>query len=137
MPDVYKTIEEYKKKCNELIVFDNMIADMLSNKNLNPVVTKLFIRGRKIIISLVYIMQFYVAVPKNIRLNSIQGFIMEIPNKSELQHIAFNHSSDIEFRDFINLHKKCIAKPNSFLVIDTTLGSDDPLGFRKNLLERF
>ena len=61
---------------------------------------------------------------------------MKISNKRELQQIAFNHSSDIDFRDFMNLYKKCIAKPYSFLVIDTTLTSDKSLPFRKNLLER-
>ena len=62
--------------------------------------------------------------------------IMNIPNKQELQQIAFNHSSDIDFKDFMNLYKKCTAKPYSFLVIDATLASDNPLRFRKNLLER-
>ena len=61
---------------------------------------------------------------------------MKISNKRELQKIGFNHSSDIDFRDFMNLYKKCIAKPYSFLVIDTTLISDKSLRFRKNLLER-
>ena len=61
---------------------------------------------------------------------------MKIPNKQELQQIAFNHSSDADFQDFMNLYKKCTTKPYSFLVIDTTLGSDNPLRFRKNLLER-
>ena len=54
---------------------------------------------------------------------------MQIPNKGELQEIAFNHSSDIDFKEFINIHKNCIAKSYAFLVIDTTLGSDNPLGF--------
>ena len=61
---------------------------------------------------------------------------MKIPNKQELQQIAFNHSSDIDFKDFMNLYKKCTAKPYSFLVIDATLASDNPLRFRKNLSER-
>ena len=61
---------------------------------------------------------------------------MKISNKIELQQIAFNHSSDIDFQDFMNLYKKCAAKPYSFLVIDTTLASDNSLRFRKNLLER-
>ena len=61
---------------------------------------------------------------------------MKIPNKRELRQIAFNHSSDIDFQDFMNLHKKCTAKPYSFLVIDTTLASDNSLRLRKNLLER-
>ena len=74
-----------------LIVFNHMIADMLSNKKLNPIVTKLFIRGRKLDISLVFITQSYFAVLENIRLNSIRYFIMKIPNKQELQQIAFNY----------------------------------------------
>ena len=97
-----------------LTVFHNMIADMLSNKKLNPVVTELFIRGKKLNISLVFIKQSYFTVSKNIRLNSTHYFIMKIPNKRELQQIAFNHSSDIDFQDFINLYKKCTAKPYSF-----------------------
>ena len=74
---------------------------------------------------------------KNIRLNSAHYFILKIPNKGELEQIAFNHSSDIDFHDFMNLYKKCIAKPYSFLLNDTTLASDNPSRFRKNnLLER-
>ena len=82
MNDIYKNIEECnrKKKCKILIIFEDMIADMLSNKNLNSVVTELFIRGRKLNISLVFITQSYFAVPKNI-LNSTYYFIMKIPNK--------------------------------------------------------
>ena len=70
-------------------------------------------------------MQSYFAAPTKTRLNSIHYFIMKIPNKQELQQIAFNHSSDIDFRDFINIYKKCTAKPYSFLVIDSTLASDN------------
>ena len=58
-------------------------------------------------------------------------FIMKIRNKQELQKIAFNHSSDIDFIDFMNLYKKCTTKPYSFLVIEATLASDNPLRFRK------
>ena len=138
MDDIYKNIEEYNpnKKRKILIVFDDMIADMLSNKKLNPIVTELFIRGRKLNISLVFITQSYFAVPKNIRLNSTHYFVMKIPNKRELQQIAFNHSSDIDFQDFMNFYKKCTAKLHSFLVIDTTLASDNCSRFTKNLLER-
>ena len=57
---------------------------------------------------------------------------MKIPNKRELQQTAFNHSSDIDFQDFMNLYKKCTAKPYSFLVIDTTLASNNSSCFRKN-----
>ena len=61
---------------------------------------------------------------------------MEIPNKRELQQITFNHSSDIDFQNVINLYKKCTAKLSSFLVIDATLTSDNSLRFRENLVER-
>ena len=78
MDDIYKNIEEYNpnKKRKILIVFDDMIADMFSNKKLNPIVTELFIRGRKLNISLVCITQSYFAVPKNIRLNSTHYFVV-------------------------------------------------------------
>ena len=75
----------------------------------------------------------YFKVPKDVKLNSTHFFIMKIPNKRELQQIALNHSSDIDFKDFMNIYKKCTTEPYSFLVNDTTLPSDDPLGFRKNL----
>ena len=93
-----KNIAEYNtnKKCNILIVFDNMIADMLSSNKLNLIVTELFIRGRKLNISLVFITQFYFTVPKNIKLNSTHYFIINISNKRELLQITFNHSSDID-----------------------------------------
>ena len=113
-----------------------MIADMLSNKKLNPVVTELLVRGRKLNISLVFKTQSYFAVPENIRLNSTHYFIMKIPSKRKLQETIFNHSSILEFQDFMNFYKKCTAKPYSFLVIDATLASDNPLRFRKNFIER-
>ena len=83
MVDVYKNIEEYnaKQKRKILIVFDDMIADMLNNKKLNPIVTELFIRGRKLKISVVFITQSYFPVPKDIRLNSTHDLILKIPNK--------------------------------------------------------
>ena len=108
MKDVYKNIENYNpgKKLKILIVFDDMIADMINNKKLNPTVTELFIRGRKLNFSIVFITQSYFIVPKDVRLNSTHFFIMKIPNKRELQQIALNHSSDIDFKDFIKNFKK-------------------------------
>ena len=75
-------------------------------------------------------------MPKNIRLNSMHYFIIKIQKKQELQKIAFNHSLDIGFEDFMNPCKKCTAKPYSFLVTDATLSSNNPFCFRKNLSER-
>ena len=106
MDDIYKNIEEHNPNKNRkiLIPFDDMIADILNNKKLNPVVTELLVRVIKVNISLVFIIQSHFAVSKNTRLNYTHYFIMRIPNKRELQQISFNHSSDIAFRDFMNLY---------------------------------
>ena len=95
------------KKQKILILFHDMIADMLSNKKLIPLITELLIRGRNI--SLVFITQSYFVVPKNFRLNWTHHFLMKVPNKRELQQIAFNNSSDIDFQYFMYLYKKCTA----------------------------
>ena len=136
MQDVYKNIEDYNpgKIRKVLIVFDDMIADMINNNKLDSIVTELFIRGRKLNISIVFITQSYFKVPKDVRLNSTHFFIIKIPNKRELQQTALNQSSDIDFKDFVKIYKKCTKEPYSFLVNDTTLPSDEPLRFRKNLL---
>ena len=127
MKDVYKNIEERNqgKKRKVLIVFDEMIAVMVSNKKVNPTVTELFTRGRKLNISVVFITQSYVKVPKAVRLKTTH-VIMKIPNKRELHQIAINHSSDIDFKNFMKIYKKCTAGKHSFSVNDTTLSSDDP-----------
>ena len=116
MQDVYKNIEDYhpKKNCKVLIVFDDMIADMINNKKKNPIVTKLFIRGRKLNISIAFVTQSYFKVPKDVRLNSTVSFIMKIPNKRELQQIALNHSSDTDSKGFMKIYRKCTAEPYSF-----------------------
>ena len=114
-----------------------MIADMLSYKKLHPIVAELYIRGRKLNIFFIFTTQSYFAVPKNIRVNSMHYFIMKISKRQKLQQIPFNHSSDTDFKDFVNLFKKCTEKPYSFLVIDAIIASDNLLCFRKNLSERF
>ena len=92
-----------------------MIADMLSNKKLNPIVTELFVKGKKLKISLVFSIQSYFPASKNIRLNSTHYSIMKIPNKQELQQTGLNHSSNTDFKDFMNLYKKSTAKSYTFL----------------------
>ena len=77
---------------------------MINNKKLNSVVSELFIRGRKLNISLVFITQSYFKVPKDVRLNTTHFFIVKIPNKRELQQIAINLSSDINTKDFGNIY---------------------------------
>ena len=135
MRDAYKNINYYNpdKENKILIVFDNMDADMINHEKLDSIVTELFIRGRKLNISLVFITQSYFKVPKDVRLNTSHFFIAKIPNKRELQQIAINHSSDINTKDFANIYRKCTAEPYSLLVNDTTLASNNPLSFRKNL----
>ena len=98
MRDIYKNIEGYNigKKREILIVFDDMIADMINNKKINPVVTEFFTRGRKLNISVVFFTQSYFKVPKEGRLNTTHFFIMKIPNKRDFQQIALNHLSDID-----------------------------------------
>ena len=106
MQDVYTNIDEYNvdKESKVLILFDNMIVDMINNKKLNSVVTELFIRGRKLNISLVFVMQSYFKFPKDARLKTTHFFITKIPNKRELEKTALNNSSDISFKDFLNIY---------------------------------
>ena len=110
-----------------------MIAGMINNKKLNSIITELFIRGRKSNISLIFITQSYFKVSKDVRLNTTHIFIMKIPNKRILHQIATNYSLNINTKDFVKIYNKCTYRPYSFLVNDTTLSSDNPLGFRNNL----
>ena len=105
--DVYENLEDYNptKKRKVLIVFYDMIADMESNKKLSTSVTELFLRGRKLNISLGFISQSYFKMPKSIRLNATHYLTITIPNKRELQQIASHHLSGIDFKDFIKIYK--------------------------------
>ena len=134
MHNVYKNIDDYNpdKENKILLVFD-MIADTIHNKKLNSIVTELLIRGRKLNIHLVFITQSYFKVPKDVRLNTTHFFISKIPNKREIKQIAINHSSYISTKNFENIYRKCAAESYSFFVNDTTLTSNNPLRFRKNL----
>ena len=106
---------------------------MIHNKKLNSIVTELFIRGRKLIISLVFITQSYFKISKDVRLNTSHFLIAKIPNKRKLQQVAINHWLDNNTKDFVNIYGKCTSEPHSFLVDDTTLTPNKPLRFRKNL----
>ena len=120
-----------------LIVFDDMIRDIMSNKKVQAIVKELFMRYRKVNISLVFITQSYFSVPNNVRLNSTHYLIMKINSRKELQNIAINRSADIGYNDFLTIYRECTRKPYSFLTIDTTLPASDPLRFRKNLLPSY
>ena len=134
MDDVYKNTDECNpaRKRNILIVFDDMIADIMSNKKVQDVVKELFFKYRKLNFSHVFIPQCYFSVPKDVRLNSKHYLIMKIHKKKNLQNIAINHSADVDYKDFMKTYRKYTKEPYSFLTIDTTLPASDPLRFRKN-----
>ena len=123
MNDVYANIDNHnlKRKRKILIVFDNMIADIMANKKFQSIIKELFIRCRKINISFVFITESDFSVPKDVRLNSTHYFIMKINNKRELQNIAINHSADIDYKYFVKIYRECTKEPYNFLTIDTTL----------------
>ena len=108
-----------------------MIADIMTSKKFQGIINELFMRCRKLNISL----QSYFSVPKDARSNSTHYLIMKINNKRELQNIAINHSADIDYKDFMKIYRECTKEPYSFLTIDTTLSSSNPLRFRKNLFD--
>ena len=137
MNDVYENIDNYNpnRKRKILIVFDDMIADIMTNKKFQSIIKELFTRCRKPNISVAVITESYFSVPKDVRLNSTHYLIMKINNKRELQNIAFYHSEDIDFKDFMKIYRECTREPYSFLTMDTTLPSSNPLRFRKNLFD--
>ena len=137
MDDVYEKIHDYNssRKRKILIVFDDMIPDIMTNKKFQAIFKELFIRCRKLNVSLAFITQSYFSVPKNVKLNSTHYLIMKINNKRELQNIAINQSADIDYGDFIKIYIVCTKEPYNFLTIDTTLPARDPLRFGKNLFD--
>ena len=105
MDDAYKNIDDYNpsRQRKILIMFDDMIADIMTNKRFQAMIIELFIRCKKLNISLVFITQSYFSVPKDVRLNSTHYFIMKINNRKELQNIAINHSADIDYKDHMKI----------------------------------
>ena len=114
MDEVFEKIDEYNpsKKTEILIAFDDMIADIMTNKKFQAIIKELFIRWWKLNTSLTFITQSYFSVPKYVRLNSTHYLIMKIKNRKELQNIAINHSVDINYKDFCEdlqrMHKKTV-----------------------------
>ena len=129
---IITTQKEIKKV---LIAFDDMIADIMTNRRSQSIIKELFIRCRKLNISLVFIAQSYFRIQRDVRLNSTHHLIMKINNRRELKNIAFHHSADIDYKDFVKIYKKCTKEPYNFLTIGPTLPAGDPLRFRKNLFE--
>ena len=139
MNDVYENIDDYKpnRQRNILIVFDDMIVDIMSNKKFQAIIKELFIRCKKLNILLAFITQSYFPVPKDVRLNSTHYWIMKINNRKELQNIAINHSADIDYNDFVKVYREYARKSYSFLTIDTTFPTSDLLRFRKDLIPSY
>ena len=137
MDDVYENIDDYNpnRKRKILIIFDDMIVDIMTNKKFQAIIKELFIRCRKLNISLVFITQSYFSVPKDVRLNSTHYLIMKINNKRELQNIATSHSAGIDYKDFMKIYRECTKEPFNFMTIDTTLPASNSLRFRKNLFD--
>ena len=100
--DVYENIHDYNSSRNRkiLIVFDDIIADIMTNKKFQAIIKELFIRCRKLNISLLFITQSYFSFPKDVKLNSTHYLIMKINSNGELKNIAINHSADIDYQDF-------------------------------------
>ena len=128
--DGYYNVHDYNptRKGKNLIVFDDMIA-IMTNKKFQAIIKELFIRCRTWNIFLVLITQLYFSVPKEVRLNSTHYLIMKIHNKRELENIATNHAADTDYKDFMNIYRKCASEPYSFLNIDTTLPANNSLRF--------
>ena len=139
MDCVYENIDDYNpsRKRKILIVFDDMIADIMTKKNFQAIIKKLFIRCRTLDTSLVFITQSHFSVSKDVRLNSTHHLIMKISNKKELQNLAINHLADNDCKNFIKIYREYTKEPYSFLTIDRTLPASNPLTFRKNLFRSY
>ena len=135
MDDVLDDINNYNKNRDEkvLIVFDDMIADILYNKNFKRIIKESFYRARKINVSIVFITQCYFRALKDARLNSAYYIIMKIGNKKELKSIAEEKSGHLDYKDFLKMYNYCTTQPYSFMTIDARPNAT--IVFRKNFTE--
>ena len=116
-----------------MIFFDDLISHVTSDKKAQQVLKGLFIRCRKLNISLCFLTQSYLSVRKDVRLNCTHYIVFKLNNKRELRNIAINHSADIDYKDFVNIYRKCTEKPYNVLTIDTAQPVDQK--FIKNFDE--
>ena len=132
MDDIPKNIKDFnkKRKRKALIVFDDMISHVMSDKKAQQVLKELFIRGRKLNVTLCFLTHSYFNVSKDVRLNCMQYIIFKLNSKTELQNIAINHSADIGYKDYIKIYRDCTKEPYTFLTIDITQPVDKK--FKKN-----
>ena len=137
MDGVYENINDYNlsRKRKIYLCLMTWLQTLRVTKQNQVIIEELFIRCRKLNISLVFITQSYFTVPKDVRLNSTHYLIMKINNRKELQNIAINHSADIDYKDFMEIYRECTKEPFNFLTIDTTVLASNPLRFRKKLFD--
>ena len=116
MDDILSNIEDYNKKRKRkiLIIFDDMISHVMSDKKAQQILKDLFIRCRKLNISLCFLTQSYFSVPKDVRLNCTHYILFKLNNKRELQNIAINYSADIDYKDFIKIYRIYTKEPFNF-----------------------
>ena len=135
MDDVFTNIDDYNKKRKRkvLIVFDDMIADIMSSKKFKAIIKELFIRCRKLNIFIVFITQSYFRTPKDARLNSTHYIVMKIGNKKELKSIAEEKSGHLDYKDFLKMYNYCTKEPYSFMTKDARPTATIP--FKKNFDE--
>ena len=121
MNDVLEDINNYNKKRDKkvLTIFDDMIADIMRSEKFKAIVKEVFIRCRKLNISIVFITQSYFRTRKDARLNSTHYILMKMGNKKELKSIAEENSSHLDFKDFSKIYNYCTDKPYSFMMVDT------------------
>ena len=121
MDDILSDIEDCNKKRKRkvLIIFDDMISHVMSDKKVQQILKDLFVRCRKLNISLCFLTQPYFSVPKDVRLNCTHYILFKLNNRRELQNLAINHSTDIDYKDFIKIYRICTTEPFNFLTIDT------------------
>ena len=121
MNDVLEDINNYNKNRDKkvLIIFDDMIADIMRSEKFKVIVKELFIRCRKLNISIVFITQSYFRTPKDTRLNSTHYILIKINNIKELKSIAEENSGYLDFKDFLKIYNYCTKEPYSFMMVDT------------------
>ena len=121
MNGVLDDINNYNKNRDKkvLMIFDDMIADIMRSEKFKAIVKERFIRCRKLNISIVFIMQSYFRTPKDARLNSTHYILMKILNKKELKSIAEENSGHLDFKDFLKIYSYCTKEPYSFMLLDT------------------
>ena len=135
MNDALDNINNYNKNRDKkvLIVFDDMIADIMRSEKFKAIVKELFIRCRKLNVSIVFITQSYFRTPKDARLNSTHYILMKIGSKKELKSIAEEKSGYLDYSDFLKMYNYCTKEPYSFMMIDTRPTAT--ITFRKNFDE--